>query len=154
MTIKPGDQIKCKGITRTIQTIHHLEVYDDGAEIILEATDTKGCMFSWKNCIDGGEVVPATYRPSVGERLLMEEFDEAYRSRSLSIGLKGSKEFSEPISVPRFTAEMKVAYIKELRTRENIANGRRLLPDNDITEWFKEMNDEYSLAIMDCMIRV
>ena len=94
---------------------------------------------------------------NVAERLMVEEFDNLYPNRaSLAIALKSSPTpaFRETRRVTEFTDSEKVEYIKELRTREYLMEGRRHVSDDDITEWLKDTEDYYSLAILDCLATV
>ena len=55
--LEPGDTIVCKGIRSTIKEIKYQDYwYNNG--FITEFIDTNGNYRSWKQCIDGGRVIP------------------------------------------------------------------------------------------------
>lgn len=56
--LKPGDKISCQELTVTIQSITFQEWYQDTG-FLTEFTDTEGSYRSWKQYLDGGDVIPA-----------------------------------------------------------------------------------------------
>ena len=55
LQLEPGDTIVCKGIKSTIKEIKY---QDWDGDFITEFIDTNGKYRSWKQCIDGGKVIP------------------------------------------------------------------------------------------------
>ena len=55
--LEPGDTIVCKGIKATIKEIKYQEWWADYG-FIIEFIDTNGNYRNWKQCIDGGRVIP------------------------------------------------------------------------------------------------
>lgn len=55
--LEPGDKVKCKGITCTIAEITFQEYWEDDG-FYTEFRDTNGVYRSWKQRVDGGEVIP------------------------------------------------------------------------------------------------
>ena len=94
---------------------------------------------------------------NVAERLMVEEFDNLYPNRaSLAIALKSSPTpaFRETRRVTLFTDDEKVAYIKELRTREYLDQGRRLIGHDEVREYCQNMaveDDCYMLNVLDAI---
>ena len=94
---------------------------------------------------------------NVAERLMVEEFDNLYPNRaSLAIALKSSPTpvFRETRRVTEFTDDEKVAYIKELRTREYLDQGRRLIGHDEVREYCQNIaveDDCYMLNVLDAM---
>ena len=94
---------------------------------------------------------------NVAERLMVEEFDNLFPNRaSLAIALKSSPTpaFREIRRVTLFTNDEKVAYIKELRTREYLNQGRRLMSHDEVREYCQNMaveDDCYMLAVLDAI---
>ena len=94
---------------------------------------------------------------TVSERLMIEEFNDLFPNRaSLAIALKSSPTptFRETRRVTLFTNDEKVAYIKELRTREYLNQGRRLLGHDEIREYCQNMaveDDCYMLNVLDAI---
>ena len=56
LRLEPGDIIVCDGIISTIKEIAFQEWYEDTG-FITEFTDTNGTYRSWKQYIDGGNVI-------------------------------------------------------------------------------------------------
>ena len=94
---------------------------------------------------------------NVAERLMVEEFDNLFPNRaSLAIALKSSPTpaFQKVRRVTLFTDDEKVAYIKELRTREYLNLGRHLIGHDEIREYCQNMAEEddcYMLAVLDAI---
>ena len=94
---------------------------------------------------------------NVAERLMVEEFNNLFPNRaSLAIALKSSPTpaFREVRRVTLFTDDEKVAYIKELRTREYLDQGRRLIGHDEVREYCQNMaveDDCYMLAVLDAI---
>ena len=94
---------------------------------------------------------------NVAERLMVEEFNNLYPNRaSLAIALESSPTpaFRETRRVTLFTDDEKVAYIKELRTREYLNQGRRLIGHDEVREYCQNMaveDDCYMLAVLDAI---
>ena len=94
---------------------------------------------------------------NVAERLMVEEFDNLYPNRaSLAIALKSSPTpvFRETRRVTEFTDDEKVAYIKELRTREYLDQGRRLIGHDEVREYCQNMaveDDCYMLNVLEAI---
>ena len=94
---------------------------------------------------------------NIAERLMVEEFNNLYPNRaSLAIALKSSPTpaFREARRVTLFTNDEKVAYIKELRTREYLNQGRRLLSHDEVREYCQNMaveDDCYMLNVLEAM---
>ena len=94
---------------------------------------------------------------NVAERLMIEEFDNLFPNRaSLAIALKSSPTpaFQKVRRVTLFTDEEKVAYIKELRTREYLNLGRHLIGHDEIREYCQNMaveDDCYMLNVLEAM---
>lgn len=94
---------------------------------------------------------------NVAERLMVEEFDNLYPNRaSLAIALKSSPTpaFRETRRVTLFTDSEKVAYIKELRTREYLNQGRHLIGHDEVREYCQNMaveDDCYMLNVLDAI---
>lgn len=94
---------------------------------------------------------------NVAERLMVEEFDNLYPNRaSLAIALKSSPApaFRETRRVTLFTDSEKVAYIKELRTREYLNQGRRLIGHDEVQEYCQNMaieDDCYMLNVLEAI---
>ena len=55
LKLEPGDTIVCKGIKSTIKEVKY---QDWDGDFITEFIDTNGKYRSWKQCIDGGKVIP------------------------------------------------------------------------------------------------
>lgn len=55
LQLEPGDTIVCKGIKSTIKEVKY---QDWDGDFITEFIDTNGKYRSWKQCIDGGKVIP------------------------------------------------------------------------------------------------
>lgn len=94
---------------------------------------------------------------NVAERLMVEEFNNLFPNRaSLAIALKSSPTpaFQKVRRVTEFTDDEKVAYIKELRTREYLNLGRHLIGHDEIREYCQNMaveDDCYMLAVLDAI---
>ena len=94
---------------------------------------------------------------NVAERLMVEEFDDLFPNRaSLAIALKSSPTpaFRETRRVTLFTDDEKVAYIKELRTREYLNQGRRLIGHDEVREYCQNMaveDDCYMLNVLEAI---
>lgn len=94
---------------------------------------------------------------NVAERLMVEEFDNLYPNRaSLAIALKSSPThaFRETRRVTLFTDGEKVAYIKELRTREYLNQGRHLIGHDEVREYCQNMaveDDCYMLNVLEAI---
>lgn len=94
---------------------------------------------------------------NVAERLMVEEFDDLFPNRaSLAIALKSSPTpaFRETRRVTLFTYGEKVAYIKELRTREYLNQGRRLIGHDEVREYCQNMaveDDCYMLNVLEAI---
>lgn len=94
---------------------------------------------------------------NVAERLMVEEFDDLFPNRaSLAIALKSSPTpaFRETRRVTLFTDGEKVAYIKELRTREYLNQGRRLIGHDEVREYCQNMaveDDCYMLNVLEAI---
>ena len=94
---------------------------------------------------------------NVAERLMVEEFNNLYPNRaSLAVALKSSPTpaFREPRKVTLFTDGEKVAYIKELRTREYLNQGRHLIGHDEVREYCQNIaveDDCYMLAVLDAI---
>ena len=94
---------------------------------------------------------------TIEERLMVEEFDNLYPNRaSLAIALRSSPTplFQKVRRVTEFTDDEKVAYIKELRTREYLNQGRRLIGHDEVREYCQNMaveDDCYMLAVLDAI---
>ena len=94
---------------------------------------------------------------NVAERLMVEEFDNLYPNRaSLAIALKSSPTpaFRAARRVTLFTDSEKVAYIKELRTREYLNQGRRLIGHDEVLEYCQNMaveDDCYMLNVLEAI---
>ena len=94
---------------------------------------------------------------TIEERLMVEEFDNLYPNRaSLAIALKSSPTplFQKVRRVTEFTDDEKVAYIKELRTREYLNQGTRILGHDEVREYCQNMaieDDCYMLNILEAM---
>lgn len=94
---------------------------------------------------------------NVSERLMVEEFNHLYPNRaSLAIALKSSPTpaFRETRRVTLFTNDEKVAYIKELRTREYLDQGRRLIGHDEVREYCQNIaveDDCYMLNVLDAI---
>ena len=94
---------------------------------------------------------------TVAERLMVEEFDDLFPNRaSLAIALKSSPTpaFREIRRVTLFTDDEKVAYIKELRTREYLNQGRRLIGYDEVREYCQNMaieDDCYMLNVLEAI---
>ena len=94
---------------------------------------------------------------NVAERLMVEEFDNLYPNRaSLAIALKSSPTpaFRETRRVTLFTDDEKVAYIKELRTREYLNQGRHLIGHDEVREYCQNMaveDDCYMLNVLEAI---
>ena len=94
---------------------------------------------------------------NVAERLMVEEFDNLFTNRaSLAIALKSSPTpaFRETRRVTLFTDDEKVAYIKELRTREYLNQGRHLIGHDEVQEYCQNIaveDDCYMLNVLDAI---
>lgn len=94
---------------------------------------------------------------NVAERLMVEEFDDLYPNRaSLAIALESSPTpaFRETRRVTLFTDSEKVAYIKELRTRKYLNQGRRLIGHDEVREYCQNMaveDDCYMLNVLEAI---
>ena len=94
---------------------------------------------------------------NVSERLMVEEFDNLFPNRaSLAIALKSSPTpaFREIRRVTLFTDDEKVAYIKELRTREYLNQGRHLMGHDEVREYCQNMaaeDDCYMLNVLEAI---
>lgn len=94
---------------------------------------------------------------NVSERLMVEEFDNLYPNRaSLAIAMKSSPTpaFRETRRVTLFTDSEKVAYIKELRTREYLNQGRHLIGHDEVREYCQNMaveDDCYMLNVLEAI---
>lgn len=94
---------------------------------------------------------------NVTERLMIEEFNNLYPNRSsLAIALKSSPTpaFRETRKVTLFTDSEKVAYIKELRTREYLNQGRHLIGHDEVREYCQNMaveDDCYMLNVLEAI---
>ena len=94
---------------------------------------------------------------NVSERLMVEEFNNLYPNRaSLAIALKSSPTpaFREIRRVTLFTDDEKVAYIKELRTREYLNQGRHLMSHDELREYCQNMaveDDCYMLNVLEAI---
>lgn len=94
---------------------------------------------------------------NVAERLMVEEFDNLYPNRaSLAIAMKSSPTpaFRETRRVTEFTDDEKVAYIKELRTREYLNQGRHLIGHDEVREYCQNMaveDDCYMLNVLEAI---
>lgn len=94
---------------------------------------------------------------TVAERLMVEEFNDLFPNRAqLAIALKSSPNpiFRETRRVTLFTDGEKVAYIKELRTREYLNQGRRLIGHDEVREYCQSIaveDDCYMLAVLDAI---
>ena len=94
---------------------------------------------------------------NVAERLMVEEFDNLFPNRaSLAIALKSSPTpaFREIRRVTLFTDDEKVAYIKELQTRENLNQGRHLIGHDEVLEYCQNMaieDDCYMLNVLEAI---
>ena len=94
---------------------------------------------------------------NVSERLMVEEFNNLFPNRaSLAIALKSSPTpaFRETRRVTLFTDSEKVAYIKELRAREYLNQGRRLMSHDEVREYCQNMaveDDCYMLNVLDAI---
>ena len=94
---------------------------------------------------------------NVTERLMVEEFDDLFPNKaSLAIALKSSPTpaFRETRKVTLFTDDEKVAYIKELRTREYLNAGRKLLGHDEVREYCQNMaveDDCYMLNVLEAI---
>lgn len=94
---------------------------------------------------------------NVAERLMVEEFDNLYPNRaSLAIALKSSPTpaFRETRRVTLFTDDEKVAYIKELRTREYLNQGRHLIGNDEVREYCQNIaveDDCYMLNVLEAI---
>ena len=94
---------------------------------------------------------------NVSERLMVEEFNNLFPNRaSLAIALKSSPTpaFRETRRVTLFTDDEKVAYIKELRTREYLNQGRRLIGHDEVREYCQNMSVEddcYMLNVLEAI---
>ena len=94
---------------------------------------------------------------NVAERLMVEEFDNLFPNRaSLAIALKSSPTpaFREIRRVTLFTDDEKVAYIKELRTREYLNQGRHLIGHDEVLEYCQNMaieDDCYMLNVLEAI---
>ena len=94
---------------------------------------------------------------NVSERLMVEEFNNLYPNRaSLAIALESSPTpaFRETRRVTLFTNDEKVAYIKELRTREYLNQGRRLMGHDEVLEYCQNIaieDDCYMLNVLEAM---
>ena len=94
---------------------------------------------------------------NVAERLMVEEFDDLFPNRaSLAIALKNSPTpaFREARKVTLFTNDEKVAYIKELRTREYLNQGRRLMDHDEVREYCQNIaveDDCYMLNVLEAI---
>ena len=94
---------------------------------------------------------------NVAERLMVEEFNNLYPNRaSLAIALESSPTpaFREARKVTLFTDSEKVAYIKELRTREYLNQGRHLIGHDEVREYCQNMaaeDDCYMLNVLEAM---
>ena len=94
---------------------------------------------------------------NVSERLMVEEFDNLYPNRaSLAIAMKSSPTpaFRETRRVTLFTDSEKVAYIKELRTREYLNQGRHLIGHDEVREYCQNIaveDDCYMLSVLEAV---
>ena len=94
---------------------------------------------------------------NVSERLMVEEFNHLYPNRaSLAIALKSSPTpaFQKVRRVTEFTDDEKVAYIKELRTREYLNQGRHLIGHDEVREYCQNMaveDDCYMLNVFEAI---
>ena len=94
---------------------------------------------------------------NVAERLMVEEFDNLYPNRaSLAIALENSPTpaLRETRRVTLFTDSEKVAYIKELRTREYLNQGRRLIGHDEVLEYCQNLaieDDCYMLNVLEAI---
>ena len=88
---------------------------------------------------------------------MVEEFDNLFPNRaSLAIALKSSPTpaFREIRRVTLFTDDEKVAYIKELRTREYLNQGRHLMGHDEVREYCQNMaaeDDCYMLNVLEAI---
>lgn len=71
---------------------------------------------------------------TTGQRMMVEEFNEAYQAKSkvfkTRIALRGSGLFSELRNVLYFSDEDKLEYMRERRTREHIVDIRKVIGFN------------------------
>ena len=94
---------------------------------------------------------------NVAERLMVEEFNNLYPNRaSLAIAMRSSPTpaFREARRVTLFTNDEKVAYIKELRTREYLNQGRHLIGHDEVREYCQNMaveDDCYMLNVLEAI---
>lgn len=94
---------------------------------------------------------------TIAERLMIEEFDNLYPNRaSLAIALKSSPTplFQKVRRVTEFTDDEKVEYIKELRTREYLNQGIRILSKDEVREYCQNMaveDDCYMLNVLEAI---
>lgn len=94
---------------------------------------------------------------TIEERLMIEEFDNLYPNRaSLAIALRSSPTplFQKVRRVTEFTDDEKVAYIKELRTREYLNQGRHLIGHDEVREYCQNIaveDDCYMLNILEAI---
>lgn len=55
-SVKVGDTIVCNGLRATVATIHYQDYFDESG-FNIEFTSTDGVYRSWKQNLDGGELI-------------------------------------------------------------------------------------------------